>query len=126
MEINSDDCSDKQIVYVRTSKTGDKLLTDPVPRSAKMVEKSIHNKAATTIVLREEVTIRNGVASSKVGEVKSGGHKKWKVDPTAHHRRYFVELEKAEPGVAEVEIPKAKFNDKKKLWLPLNLRDRRN
>jgi hypothetical protein len=46
VEISSDYCSDNQIVYVRASKTGDKLFKDPVPRSARMVEKSIHNKAA--------------------------------------------------------------------------------
>jgi hypothetical protein len=115
VEISSDYCSDNQIVYVRASKTGDKLFKDPVPRSAKMVEKSIHNKAATTIVLREEVTIGDEVASSKVGEVKSGGNKKWKVDPRADNRRYFVQLENPEPGVTEVEIPKENFNDKKKI-----------
>ncbi|CAM6014967.1 unnamed protein product [Sphagnum balticum] len=116
VEISSDYCSDNQIIiYVRGSKTGDKLFKDPVPRLAKMVEKSIHNKAAKTIVLREDVTIGNEVASSKVGEVKTGGKKKWKVDPGAHRRRYFVELETPEPGVTEVEIPKENFIDKKKI-----------
>jgi hypothetical protein len=115
VEISSDYCSDNQIVYVRASKDGVKLFKDPVPRSAKMMEKPIHNKAAATIVLREEVTIDREVASSKVGKVKSGGKEKWKVDPRAHHRRYFVELENAEPGVTEVEIPKEKFNDKEKI-----------
>ncbi|CAK9251524.1 unnamed protein product [Sphagnum jensenii] len=113
VEISSDYCSDNQIVYVRGSKTGDmKLFKDPVPRSAKMVERSIQNKAAKTIVLREDVTIGNEVASSNVGEVKTGGHKKWKMDPGAHHRRYFVELKTPEPGVTEVEIPKEKFNNR--------------
>ncbi len=113
LEISSDYCSDNQIVYVRGSKTGDKLFKDPVPRSAKMVEKSIQNRAAKTIVLRDDVTIGNEVASSKVGEVKTGGNKKWKVDPGAHHRRYFVELETPEPGVTEVEIPKGNFNNRR-------------
>jgi len=117
--IHSQYFSENQIVYVRASKTGDKLFKDPVPRSAKMVEKSIHNKAAKTIVLREEVTIGDEVASSKVGEVKSGGNKKWKVDPGAHHRKYFVELETPEPGVTEVEIPNENFNDKKKIVVTL-------
>jgi hypothetical protein len=119
VEISSDYCSHKQIVYVRASKTGDKLFRDPVPRSAKMVEKLIHNKAAKTIVLREDVTVGNEVASSKVGEVKTGGVKKWKVDPEADHRRYFVELETPEPGVTEVEIPNKNFNDKKKIVVTL-------
>ncbi|KAH9537415.1 hypothetical protein CY35_16G051800 [Sphagnum magellanicum] len=120
VELLSDDCKDKQIVYLRESQTRDKLLTDPVPRSARMVEKSIHNKAAKTIVLREDVTIGNEVASSKVGEVKTGGNKKWKVDPGADHRRYFVELETPEPGVTEVEIPKENFNDRKKIVVTLD------
>lgn len=34
VEISSDYCSDNQIVYVRTSKTGDILFKDPVPRTA--------------------------------------------------------------------------------------------
>ncbi|CAM6051876.1 unnamed protein product [Sphagnum compactum] len=123
VEISSDYCSDNQIVYVRASKTGDKLFKDPVPRSAKMVEKSIHNKAAKTIVLREEVTIGDEVASSKVGEVKSGGNKKWKVDPTADHRSYFVELETPEPGITETKIPKEDFNDKKKIVVTLDAND---
>jgi hypothetical protein len=119
VEFPSDYCRDKQIVYVRESQTGDQLFEDPVPRSAKMVEKSIHNKAARTIVLREEVTIGNEVASSKVGAVKTGGNKKWKVDPGAYHRRYFVELETPEPGVTEVEIPKENFNHRKKIAVTL-------
>jgi hypothetical protein len=119
VEISSDYCSDNQIVYVRGSKTGDKLFKDPVPRSAKMVEKSIQNRAAKTIVLREDVTMENEVASSKVGEVKTGGNKKWKVDPGAHHRRYFVELETPEPGVTEVEIPKENFNNRRTIVVTL-------
>jgi hypothetical protein len=119
VEISSDYCSDNQIVYVRGSKTGDKLFKDPVPRSAKMVERSIQNRAAKTIVLREDVTIGNEVASSKVGEVKTGGNKKWKVDPGADHRSYFVELETPEPGVTEVEIPKEKFNHREKIVVTL-------
>jgi hypothetical protein len=119
VEIGSDYCNDHQIVYVRGSKTGDKLFKDPVPRSAKMVEKSIQNRAAKTIVLREDVTIGNEVASSKVGEVKTGGNKKWKVDPGAVHRRYFVELETPEPGVTEVEIPKENFNNRRTIVVTL-------
>lgn len=119
VEISSDYCSDNQIVYVRGSKTGDKLFRDPVPRSAKMVERSIQNKAGRTIVLREDVTIGNEVASSKVGEVKTGGNKKWKVDPGADHRRYFVELETPEPGVTEVEIPKEIFKNRKTIVVTL-------
>jgi len=119
VEISSDYCSDNQIVYVRGSKTGDKLFKDPVPRSAKVVENSIHNKTAKTIVLKEDVTIGNEVASSKVGAVKTGGNKKWKVDPGAYHRRYFVELETPEPGVTEVEIPKENFNHRKKIVVTL-------
>ncbi|KAH8937851.1 hypothetical protein BDL97_16G051400 [Sphagnum fallax] len=119
VQISSDNCSDNQIVYLRKSKTGDKLFKDPVPRSAKMVEKSIQNKTAKTIVLREDVTIGNEVASSKVGEVKTRGNKKWKVDPGADHRRYFVELETPEPGVTEVEIPKENFNDRRKIVVNL-------
>jgi hypothetical protein len=119
VEISSDYCSDNQTVYVRASETSGKLLRDPVPRQAKMVKKSIHNKAAKTIALREEVTIAGEVASSKVGEVKSGGNKEWKVDPGAGHRQYFVDLEPPEPGVTEVEISKDNFNDKKKITVTL-------
>ncbi|KAH8937853.1 hypothetical protein BDL97_16G051300 [Sphagnum fallax] len=119
VEISSDYCSDNQIVYLRQSKTGDKLFRDPVPRSAKMVEKSIQNKTAKTIVLREDVTIGDEVASSKVGEVKTRGNKKWKVDPGADHRRYFVELETPEPGVTEVEIPKENFINRRTIVVTL-------
>jgi hypothetical protein len=84
-----------------------------------MVERSIQNKAGRTIVLREDVTIGNEVASSKVGEVKTGGNKKWKVDPGADHRRYFVELETPEPGVTEVEIPKEIFKNRKTIVVTL-------
>lgn len=120
VEISSDYCSDNQIVYVRASEPSGKLFKDPVPRSAKMVEKSIENKAGKTIALREEVTIGGEVASSKVGEVRSGGNKKWKVDPAADHRKYFVDLEPQEPGVTEVEIPKDKFNNRKKITVTLD------
>ncbi|CAK9264059.1 unnamed protein product [Sphagnum jensenii] len=119
VEISTDYCCENQIVYVRGSKTGDRLFRDPVPRSAKMVERSIQNKAGRTIVLREDVTIGNEVASSKVGEVKTGGNKKWKVDPGADHRRYFVELETPEPGVTEVEIPKEIFKNRKTIVVTL-------
>ncbi len=120
VEISSDYCSDNQIVYVRTSKTGDILFKDPVPRTAIMVEKTIVNKAAQTIVLREEVQIAEGVGSSEIAKVIKGEKGKWRVDPEADHRRYFVESEKPdESGITPDEIPKEKFRDKKKFVVTL-------
>lgn len=46
-----------------------------------MVERTIVNKAAQTIVLREEVEIAEGVGSSEIAKVIKGEKGMWRVDP---------------------------------------------